>query len=159
MFRFMHFPKRVLVVPFFFSFPPTDWNLNSQFKMALSIPHYFEKLLLSLNFNCFQAHSFPLVVLVHTVHWVTVGRRGQHRKYLTGLAGDFMRWLLCVMARLKRKRHSLAERTKVMQPLISNCSKIHCNVLQQHFIHEILVESQKTAVVQPLFCHWRAEIL
>ena len=32
MFRFMHFPKGALVRSFFAFFPPTNWNLNFQFK-------------------------------------------------------------------------------------------------------------------------------
>ena len=67
------FPKRVLVVSFSF-FPLTDWDLIRNSKMGLSIPHYFEKLFLLLNFSCFEAHSFPMAVLAHTVHCVTVGR-------------------------------------------------------------------------------------
>ena len=58
--------------------------------MALSISRYFEKLFLPLNFICFEAHSLPMAVLVRTLCCVTVGQRGQYRKYLTGLAGYFV---------------------------------------------------------------------
>ena len=57
--------------------------------MALSIPRYFEKLFQSKNFSGFEVHSFPMAVLVRTVRCVMVGRRGQDRKYLTGLADYF----------------------------------------------------------------------
>ena len=61
--------------------------------MALSIPDYFEKFFLPLNFSCFEACSFPMEVLVRTVRCVTVGQHGQYRQYLTGLASYFALFL------------------------------------------------------------------
>ena len=89
-FGFMHFPVRVLVVSSLFS-PLTDWYLNSLLKNGPKDFSLFWKALPAFNFSCFEAHSFPMAVLVRTGRCVTVGWRGQYRKYLTELAGYFAR--------------------------------------------------------------------
>ena len=57
---------------FLFLFPTNRFELKFQIKNGPIQSSLFEKLILPLNFNCFEAHSFPMAVLVRTVGCATV---------------------------------------------------------------------------------------
>ena len=68
---FMHIPKRMFVASYYLFLSSIDWDLNSKVKSHDKYSQLFRQAIINfepLNFSCFEAHLFPMAVLVRTIY-------------------------------------------------------------------------------------------